>query len=451
MRRRTRNLIKLTPAIAAALLAGCASVPPPHVAGEVAPRAEAFVPQGPVTLEAALAVAHDHDPELRARRHRVAGTYWQTVQASLLDNPQIGGSLDPLEWVARLTFKIGDLLDVGGHRRAAVRAARSREETAALAVMQRELDLARAVRTELAVAWAADAAAPILQARLAVLDDLVAIAAARREVGELAAVDVLRMQRRRLEAQMAAADAAVQRQEARARLNRRLGRAPSAPLDVAEPDGEVVDPGGRPAAETTTPVDAATIDLGLVQRPELLILAARAREQQAALGVARISWLAGEGGVYLKQADGPEVVGVMASVAVPLFDRGQAQRGAHTSELAALAEEMLAAQADVLLEVHVAWWRHERARRRWTEDAVALRNQAWSEHALLQESQAFGAASGAEVLLAWLGVLEADLALIEARRDELVAQAELAAALGDRGPHRNDQTRQEGRVGNGTD
>jgi outer membrane protein, heavy metal efflux system len=415
------------------LLCGCASVPPPVPEAILAPREEFAPVSGPVTVDLAVTRALAHDPDLRAAHLRTAAAFWQKVQASLPANPQLGATLDPGEWVARLSVRITDLLDLGGRRRAAVQAGQSREEQAALAVWLRQIDLVQEVRSVFAEAWTREQRVQALQAQVAVLTDLVTIARQQRELGELSALDVLQLDQRLQAARMAVHQEQWQQRQAAARLNRLLGLPLSTVLDLVLPADGSDWFSGQAARLATTPVDTSAADLGRLQRPELALVVARAREQQALLGVARVSWLDGEAGPYLKQGDGPTVAGGHATLTVPIFDRGQARQGAQASLLAALEQEMLAVQADLLLDVQVAWWTLRHHQQRLHADLPAMRGQATAVHALLRQAEALGAVSAVEVQLAHLEVLEADLALLTARQQTLQAVADLAAALGDRG------------------
>ncbi len=413
-------------AVAGSLLGCTATGPLPPETG-AAPAVAPAPPDGPLTVDAAVALALRHDPELRAARHRVSAAAWQRIQASLPSNPTLAGSLDPTEWVARLAVGVADLLDLGGRRRAAVRSGQSREEQAVLAVLQRERAVVRAVRSDVAEVWARERQVRILTEHVALMDEILAIARQQRALGELSARDVLRLERERATAAMERSDHALWLQQAAARLARWLGR-PVAQRDALAPpdDLDFALAGDRLAPEA--------IDLGLVRRPELAAIAARAREQQAQLAVARVAWLADlEAGPYLKRGDGPVVGGGHLAVTLPLFDRGQAQSAARTSELAALADEMLAMQAAILLEIHEAALRLRHAQQRARIERPAARLLATSDHNLVRAARQLGAASEVDERLARLAVLEADLAAEAARLDELRAQADLAAALGDRG------------------
>jgi outer membrane protein, heavy metal efflux system len=432
-------------------IVGCASVPPASPEATVPPREVVTLPQGPLTAEQAVALALTHDAELRAARHRIAAARWQTVQASLPDNLYLGGTVDPGEWVLRLGARIIDLLDLGGGRRAAVRAAYSREEQAVLAVLQRQRDLVRRVRLDYAEAALGVEISRLWRDQIGLIEDLLAIARQQQALGELTTVAVLQLERRLLETRMAATDHELAWRQARARLNRRLGLAPLDAVELVPPATPQGWTPGYDAALVTTRLDSATVDLGLLRRPELLLVLARAREQQAQLGIARVAWLEGEAGPYLKRGDGPLFGGFHAVLAVPIFDRGQARRATAGSLLAALEEEFLAVQADLVLEVHAAWWVWQHRTRRLAEELAALRAQTVATHALLAEAHALGAASRLQVHEARLAILDADLLLAGARLDALRAQAELAAALGDRGEAVGPTVAEQGRTDHGQD
>jgi outer membrane protein TolC len=270
----------------------------------------------------------------------------------------------------------------------------------------------------------------LTQDRVELLAQIVDVAIRQRDLGELSELDLLRLERRREEARAAAREQDLLRRQAEARLNRWLALPLSAELDLVKPADL---PSIAAAARDEAPADVP-IDLGSLRRPELAMLAAQAQEQQAMLTVARLQWLEGiEAGPYLKHDGGLAFVGGEVAITVPLLDRGQAQRGMHDSQLAALEEQMLATQAALLWDVYEAVLRLGHARQRQATDLQAMYRRAVAEHDLLLQAQQLGEASAIDTRMSRLAVLDAELALELARLTEWHAQADLAAALGDRG------------------
>lgn len=65
--------------------------------------------------------------------------------------------------------------------------------------------------------------------------------------------------------------------------------------------------------------DARDIDMGMLRRPVLAVLAARIREHGALLRVARLQWTEGmEGGVYLGREEGRTFVGGAITIMAPV-------------------------------------------------------------------------------------------------------------------------------------
>jgi outer membrane protein, heavy metal efflux system len=425
--RRTIPVVLLAAAGACAI-AGCVTAPP-MTQQEAAhpPPAAPLDARTPLTVDDAVRHALAADPQLRAMRHRVSAAYWRKVQASLPANPQLVASADPTEWAVRLSAHIADLADLGGRRAARVAAGQSLEEQAALEAALRQIEVTRQVRSDFAETWTRQRVMRLWRQRVDLHDQIVAVARRQRELGQLSRLDLLRIERQGWQARMSLREEELSHRQAEARLNRWLNLPLSTHLTLAMPDSVS-------AHLPAHLLEDAPIDLGLLRRPELAILAAQARQRQAMLTVARLQWMEGiEAGPYLKHEGGSTFVGGEIAITVPLFDRGQAQRGRHESELAALEQHMLATQAALLLQVHEAVLRLRHTRQSRTVDLPEIHRQAVAEHDLLRQTQELGQASDIDVRMARLAVLDAQGAVELARLAEWHAHAELAAALGDDG------------------
>lgn len=279
---------------------GCTTVQPPSSMATITPRDTAFLPDSPLTLDEAILQAHLHDPELRVARHKVSEAYWEKIQTSLPQNPRLGLIADPSEWVMKLTIHIADVLDPLNRRQALVHASETREEAAALEVQLRQIALTRSVRSDFSEVYIRQKVVSLLQERLDLFRELVDIGNKQQELGALARLDVLRLERELIEAQMELSEQVLLCRQANARLNRSL----NLPLAM---ESVLVMPEEEAAWVSAELNDNDQLNLGMLERPELSRLAVQARELEIFMHVARLQWLGDiETGMYFKSEDRTE-------------------------------------------------------------------------------------------------------------------------------------------------
>jgi len=407
-------------------LTGCTTVQPPSTMATIAPRATPFSPENPLTLEVAIRQAHQHDPELRVARHNVSVAYWEKVQTSLPPNPRLSLIADPTEWVVKLATHIVDMIDPVNRRQSLIHASETREEVAVLDLQTRQIALTKNVRVNFSEVYIRQKATSLLQERVELFRELVDIANKQLALGALSRLDVLRLERELFEAQMQLSEQMLLCRQANARLNRLLNLplATESVLDMPEEEAAWV------SFELN---ENNQMDLGMLQRPELTRLAVQARELEILLKVAPLQWLGDvESGVYFKNEDSTEI-GIELLMFVPVFDRGEVQKRVYEAKLAALEEQMLATQASLILEVHEAALQLLYVRQRLYDELPAIYQLLLTEHDLLQQAQYLGEADAVAVRKARIEMLDAEMASEMARLAVFQSQADLAAALGDRG------------------
>ena len=437
-----RHAFSIAPALAAAIIAtgftGCVTAPdtpPPASNHAEAPSALEY----PLSMDTAVRHALAVEPSIRAARHEVSAAYWDTLQASLPANPAVGVSLDS-DWSVSLAGMVSDWMDLGGQRSHRVAAAQSREEHAALEVMRREAEVVHAVRSAFAEAVTRRELEALYTERLELLEQVLEIERQRLAWGDLSELALIRLEREWVEARVAPEDEAMRRRQAEARLNRYLGLPLREPLELAQPfDMDEAWP---------APVEGEDVDLGMVRRPELAMLTAKLAEHEAELSLARVAWLPdAEAGPIFEwpRGDGASYGGGFVSITLPIFDHGQARRGAAREQMQALEQTMLAAQAEVLLEVHEALLRLRHAEDRLTIDWREEHQRAARQRVVTEQLADAGAASQVDALMSRVHELNARIALAEARGELWRARIDLAAAMG------NPMAANPGHATNGTD
>jgi outer membrane protein TolC len=225
------------------------------------------------------------------------------------------------------------------------RAAAHRLEGVAAAALSSALDVIAAVRDLYATAQVLEALVPLLDGRLAMLDRLSEVAAARVELGEGIGVDVTALAAQRSELAVAIARRRQELRLARLALCRRIGEPTSAA-------GWRLDGWTGPPAIPTE--ESPWIETALRSRPEVLAIQweIRALQQDAALA----GWLALDGasiGVEGEREDDWSV-GPRASAPLPLFDTGAARKRRASALAVEAGHRLVAARRKAVEEVRAA-------------------------------------------------------------------------------------------------
>lgn len=376
----------------------------------------------------------EHNPELRALQADADAAEARVIPAGSLPDPMVGvrlqgidaerpnllpGNVDTATYTVRQTFPLWG-------KRGLARNIASREADAQREVRDAIL-LDRLAEAEQAYVryWHADAGLQVVDRLIELLGQVEAVARERYALGIAAQQDAIRAQVARTQMQAERIERTAMRQEAVSQLNTRLGR----PADAA------LHP---PAAEPAITAPVATLDAGLqaVRRathPALRASNTMAAAADQALDLQRRRRLpdltVGVGAMQMgNRLDGYEL---MLEVEIPFQRRALRER----EREAALRSDAARARVDQTLSALEArfgetWARWSSANQRRTLYSDTLLPQTEANFASALASYRVGNVDFAtllEALEAWQG---ADLARIDALRDELTGAAALRALVG---------------------
>lgn len=409
-------------------MTGCVAVQEVSTAATLPDRVADETITGALTSEVAVRIALRNDPMLRASRWRVSESYWRKVQASLPPNPTLAASADPTQWIAKLSVAIIALADVGGSRQRLVDAAQSREEQAAIDVAQREIAIVRDVRALHAEFGAERRIGDLLAQKHAALTQVEEMVRQQREAGAASDIDMAQAAAAAREAGLDQRESVARLAALEARFNRAVGRPLTAPV--------LLDDTAEQLLPEALVGDAALSNLGLARRPEIAVVLVRLAEHRALLRYSDVAWIPGVSGgptIGRPGRDEDVVGGGEVVLTLPVFDHGQALRGAERAILESLEEELLDAQAGVILDVHLAVLEQSRARERAVNGLPALSDSAQRLESVLEQARQEGGASVPDVAAAQAKTTELEIRLERARLEHRKAIIALAAALGDRG------------------
>jgi outer membrane protein TolC len=377
----------------------------------------------------------ERNPELRALQAEAEAARARIQPAGALPDPMASVSMQELDpdrpWQTRddggaASLQLRQRYPLWGKRSLAREVATHEAEAMRL---EREAT-ARTLLAEAEAAyvryWHADQAVAVLDRRIALLERIEEIAGVRYALGLAAQQDAIRAQVERTAMQRERIERLAARSEAAAALNRALGR---------RADEALAEPAAPPALSVQAPtleVLLQTLDGGrhpMVQARQALAEAARSnvelqyrnRYPDITLGVGR-----------MRRFDGMDSAELMLEVEIPLQQRARRERERESRLLedAALARAE-AARRSLQGEAGMAWaqWQSARERRRLTETTLLPQADANFRSALASYQVGevdFGTLL--EALNAWQG---ADLARVDALRDELLGAAAVRALEGD--------------------
>lgn len=399
---------------------GCASPgePPPHVA--VPPRLEESQIPSPLDVKQAIQIALENDPVGRGLRHRISEAYWRKVQMARLPNPSVGVSADPSEWIAGVLWWVDDV----ARQPARVDVGRSLEEQAILQLLRRQIQVAREVRTAYVEIETVRELESLLSKKAALVAAASEMARGQAQAGSVSQSEAKLSENLPLHVKVELAAVSAERQKWEGRLNTLLGSAPDSPRPLA-----------FDLERDLSWADSQDRELALSRRPEIALVAAKVREHEAHLSLASLAWLPrAEGGPYLRRQTGEgRSVGGRLSVTIPIFDSGEGAQEAERAALRALKEEMAAAQARILLELHEAALEYKRTRTSGLEDLPRMLSTAQEAVATAEKARELGGRSRLEVLQVRLGEVDLAIALLRARGAMQKAVVELLASSGDTG------------------
>lgn len=290
-----------------------------------------------------------HSPDVQAAVARVRQAEADARQARLLPNPILSfafrlptsGGRPDVE--ASLTADLLSLLQKPGQISAADHRLRKSVADSLVVV----LDVLEAVQIAYPKAQALHARAGISEARRGILRELLNVTEARVKAGEATRVDQLTVQSEQVELETELLVLRSDERQARLSLARLIGQPSSVAdwrLDDWTPPTSVV--GG----------ESDWIKFALERRPELQSgvweLAALGQEMK----VARVASFTtgGDAGIAAENTDGEWTLGPAASVAVPLFDFGQARKQSMKSRIIERRHELTRIQRQIVQDVRSA-------------------------------------------------------------------------------------------------
>ncbi len=427
----------------AALVAGGCLGPHPEVDAEQGIAAALALPGGVVfhqdgssidasppaadtlALQEAVRRAVEASPEVQAALARVRAAQAEADLAGSLPNPILslvfrfpeGGG--PVEVEAGLAADLLALLQ--RPRRAS--AAGHRLQAEAASALSTALDVVAEVQDLYAGAQALEQLVPLLASRLAVLEQLRAVAEARLELGEGTRHDVTTLESERLELAV---------EEARRRQELRLARIALA-RRIGEPSGAAswrLDPWQAPAPLSTA--EPAWIETGLRARPEILAIEWELRARGDELAAAGWGALEGASAGVDAERDGGWSVGPAVATPLPLFDSGSArERRAQALQLEA-QERLVAAQRSVIEEVRASLASLAGSQEnlgRVVQELMPLQERRRSE---IEEAYRLGHVDVTALLVAEQALQETQSLRIELEREVSTAQLRLERSVGGR-------------------
>jgi len=376
----------------------------------------------------------DNNPELRALQADADAAEARVLPAGALPDPMVGIRLEGIDTerlnllpgnVDRATYSVRQTFPLWGKRGLARGIARreadARREERDATLLDR---LAEAEQAYVRY-WHADAGLQVVDRLIELLGQVEAVARERYALGIAAQQDAIRAQVARTQMQAERIERTAMRQEAVARLNTGLGR----PADAA-----LLAPVAEPAI--TLPVDSLEAGLRTVRRathPALRAQSSMAAAADQALELQRRQRLpdlsVGVGAMQMgNRLDGYEL---MLEVEIP-FQRRALREREREAALRSDAARARVDQAQSALEARFgeAWARWASAHERRTLYGSTLLPQSEANFASALASYRVGDVDFAtllEALEAWQG---ADLARIDALRDELSSAAALHALVG---------------------
>lgn len=243
-------------------------------------------PTPPVTLDAVVAFALQHNPDLRVARLRVDSSIAERRIATSYPNPTLNATPgNPSQYGATVP------LDVGPARAFRTRAARQGVSAAALDSADARRQLVFDARQGFYDLLLADALAALTRQQRSIFRDLLAADSARLSSGDIPALDVARS-----ELELARADARVQRADASVRAAR---VALQVVMGVVQPDTGFTVAGSLTYRDVSVNVDSL-VALARQRRPDLQAASERVTQSETlrSLATAQLLPVPDVGAVY---------------------------------------------------------------------------------------------------------------------------------------------------------
>lgn len=375
-----------------------------------------------------------HNPELRAQQAELEAAQARILPAGALPNPMVGLELEGIDpsglslapaQVGSSTWRIRQNIPLWGKRELMRSVAKSEAGAIESARARTILELLASADQAYVRFWQVDETIAVVDRLIGLLDQMGEVAQARYALGVAAQQDAIRAQVARTQMQAERIERLAMREDAAAMLNAVLGRPADAPLR-------------RPQSAPEFALPVATLKEALTLVREGQHPAVASQRAMAAAASQAAEWQRRQRYPDLSLGLGAMQVGnriegyeLMIELEVPLQRRALYERehaAVRARDAAGLRVE--ATLTELQGQLGVAWsvWDSARSRRQLIEQTLLPQTQANFDSALA--SYRVGDVDFStllEALEAWQG---ADLARLDARRDELSAAASLRSLLG---------------------
>jgi cobalt-zinc-cadmium efflux system outer membrane protein len=376
---------------------------------------------GLLTLESALERARTHSFAVVSARHKVEEARARLRGArALRDNPVVEGAYGFRDDEQPNDYALGlsQTLELGGRRGARARAAQAALEQEQALASDAGTRTLREVAFAFLRALAARERLRLARAAEADAESVERIAERRHAAGDVARLDVNLAAGALARARSAAAAAAATEALALGELRILLALPADAALTLS---GEV---GPRPTRELEALLKAAG------SRADLQAAEAERRQAQAEIEAGRGQrWPDVTPAVRYERDEGTNVLWGGLTLSLPVFSRGQEQRGVAEARAARVDAELLALRRAARVEVESAF----EAQRLRLEALAVLRDAAArieENETLARRSYDVGQIGLAELLLVRRETVDAKLAHLERRLDAAEGEVELLARAG---------------------
>lgn len=378
-------------------------------------------PDGPLTLEQALALVAAHQPALALARLDVTAAEGRKKQAGLLPNPTLaaeaenfGGTGDRTGTaVTEYTVQIEQPLELGGKRGKRVRVAECERQLVAFDLAAAQLEAQAETQRRFTTLLAAQSRVQLEEEQLALTEDFCRTADLRVKAGRASPLETTRAQIELAKQRVARDQAAAARQTARIQLAALWN---SATPRFTTASGEVDE------LPNLSPLDKLL--QALPQNPDVARHTMAVEQRRAALEVARaarIPDLNASAGMRWFNDNNEYAFVAGVSLPLPVFDRQQGTLREANTLLLKAEQEQRAAQVRAQTALTTAHQNLAAARAK----ALALKNEVVTG---AEQTLAATRAGYAQGKFAYLDVLEAQRTLGEARLARLDALAECQQA-----------------------
>jgi cobalt-zinc-cadmium efflux system outer membrane protein len=384
--------------------------------------------EGPLTVERAVALALERNPEISAREAglRAARARLEGARLPFQANPEVAIAAGPRsrggERSTDVDIELSQRVELFGQRGARIDAARAEAAAAEGALAQRRAEIAAQTRIAFARALAAERLAAIAEEDLALSREAARVAEKRLELGDGSRLE---LNAARVEVGRAARGVALARQAvdaARAELRLVTGTPAGAALRLA---GDLA-PAGRGGAAPEALVERALAGRGDLAAARHEVDAARAEVRFAAREWLPLPRL----GAGFKREEGADIVVGTVAFDLPVWNRNPAGRGTASARLSRAESELGAAERRVREEVLLAARRVAAAReaaQAFDADVVGATKE---NLALTTQAYQSGKLDLVQVLLIRRSAIEARRGEVEALAALAEAEAELARVSG---------------------